>query len=88
MKNKTAMMEWIDMLEADAKEYELDNVTIYSIINAYKKEAIKLLQKEKDQIMEAYNTTNTSTIVDKDGLTYLEYFASAEHYYRWKFKQD
>lgn len=54
MKQKTAMMELIDMFEADAKEYELDNVTIYSIINLYKKQAIKLLEKEKEQIEEAY----------------------------------
>lgn len=79
MKQKTAMQEFIDMFELDAKEYELDNVTIYAIINLYKKHAIKLLQKEKEQINEAY--------LDGHFDCYQGIYKS-KNYYNETYKQD
>lgn len=93
MKQKTAMMELIDIFEADAKEYELDNVTIYSIINAYKKEAIKRLEKEKEQMgLSDNNGFNRSLYLREVEYGGSEYWdeqpLSFESYYNETYKQD
>lgn len=79
MKQKTAMMEFIDMLESDAKEYELDNVTIYAVINLYKKQATKLLEKEKEQIINAFDAGDSS-------YDYWEF--TKEDYYNETYKHE
>lgn len=75
MKQKTAMQELIS--------YFKKRGYMYAVLKAE-----ELLEKEKEQIMNAFDTSQMHEWTDEGGLTYLEYFASAEHYYKWKYKQN
>lgn len=77
MKQKTAMQELVDYMKAN-----------FHLTDESLEKFDELLEKEKEQIMNAFDTSQMHEWTDEGGLTYLEYFASAEHYYKWKYKQN
>lgn len=85
MTQKTAMMELIEMIDG-AKLHFQHNKQILSALDSCKLCATDLLEKEKEQIINAYDASQMEEWTDKDGLTWLSFYANANHYYNWKYK--
>ena len=76
MKQKTAIIELIEILEEEAKQYEVVEPYIACGLHKAIEEAKQLLEKEKKQIMDVYDELP------------LENFNGAEEYYNQTYKQD
>jgi hypothetical protein len=77
---KSAMQELIDFLEPELKMHD------FSQLPAYEK-AKELLEKEKQQIIEAVDKTFSNTLFEKDGDGYLHCPFDGEYYYKITFEQ-
>lgn len=82
MKQKTAMQCAIELIE----QYIDGKITMAELSNEFK---VELLEKEKEQIIEAYNSYDSVKYIDElTGITVCTFFIDAEQFYKWKYKQD
>ena len=80
MKQKTAMMELIEHIKTIWSNQGWEDTVI--------EKATQLLEKEKEQIINAYDASQMEEWTDEDGLRWLSFYADANQYYNWKYKKD
>lgn len=84
MKQKTAMMELIEKLYLRLN-YHLESLSPSpEIIELIIKDATQLLEKEKEQIMDAYKKSTSQFSLDSR----IDYPKSAEQYYNETYKHE